>query len=131
MAEERNFVEGITEILARMKSITPEEAKKLEALGFELKVIYKNKCILCGKKFTSKDENKLKKKLEKHIDEECDDAKWVKGASEILRIMGLKNVVMGDVYYAEYGKFPKGYKRTKPEELDMLNRIRDLLNSYN
>lgn len=111
--------------------VTPETAEKLKPLlvklGIQIKVVYKTECELCGKKFTSKDEKQLDKKLEKHIDEKCKAAKWIRGATKILEIMGLKNIIFADLIYIQDGKFPEGRERTKPEELDILNRARKLL----
>jgi len=117
---------------SKFSKLSPEEAMKLkpflDKLGLELKVIYENKCELCGKKFISKDKEKLEKKLVNHVDNECNEAKWIRGATNILEILGLKNVKMGDLYYIQFGKFPKDYKRTKPEEMNILNRAKDALN---
>lgn len=107
--------------------LTSEEAKKLEQLGFKLEVAYKNKCILCGKKFTSKNEERLDKRFEKHIDEKCTVAKWMRGVFKILEIMGLKNVIMADLIYVQEGRFPEGCERTNSKELDILNQAKDLL----
>lgn len=118
----------------KFTSLTPEEADKLapllNELGLEMKVVYETKCELCGKKFTSKDKKLLDKKLKNHIDEKCATAKWMRAVFKILEIMGLKNVKMGDVYYVQEGKFLKGYERTKPEELDMLNRAKVLFEEW-
>ena len=115
-------------------SLTPEAAKKLEPvlskLGLEIKVVYKTECELCGKKFTSKDEKRLDKRLEKHIDEKCNVAKWMRGAFEILRISGLKSVICADLIYLQDGKFPEGCERTKPEELEILNNVKDMIDNW-
>lgn len=107
------------------RKLTPEEAKKLQAMGFKVKATYKNECQLCGKKFSSKYEKCVVERMEKHLDEECAAARQMRGTSKMLEILGLKNVVLGDVHYVHYRKFPEGYERTDPEELDILNRLRD------
>jgi len=115
----------------RGTEITPAAAEKLKPLlgelGIKIEVIYKNECTLCGKKFSSKNEKRLDEKLEKHVDEKCATARWMRGVIKILEIMGLKNIMMSDLFYIQDGKFPEGCGRTKPEELGMLNRTRELL----
>ncbi len=110
-----------------IKQLSPEKLEKLKSLGLEVEVIYKTKCDLCGKKFESKDPDKVQKILEKHVDEKCKAVKWIRGATNILKIMGLENPVMGDLEYIQKGKFPGGYSRTKDNEIDILNRARELL----
>lgn len=114
----------------KYRKVAPEEAKKLEAMGVKLETIYENKCILCGKKFTSKNEERLAKRLEKHVDEECESAKWMRGAFKILEIAGLKNVINADLIYLQDGKFPEGCKRTKPEELEILDNVKNMLDNW-
>lgn len=116
--------------MRKNRNLTPEEAKKLEQLGFKLEVTYKNKCILCGKKFTSKNEERLVKKLEKHVNEKCTVAKWMKSAFNILRIVGLKNVIMSDLLYLQEGRFPEGHGRTKPEELEILDNVKHMMDNW-
>jgi len=111
--------------------LSPEQAEKLkptlDKLGIEIKVVYETKCELCGKKFASKDEKQLDKRLEKHVDEKCSVAKWIRGAEKILEIMGLKNITFADLIYVQEGKFPEGCERRDLLELDILNRARELL----
>lgn len=115
----------------KTKKLTPKEAEKLkpilDKLGFEIKTVYEVKCELCGKKFTSKDEKRLNKRLGKHIDKECPVARWMRGTTEILKMMGLKNIIMADLIYLQKGEFPRGCERTKSEELEILNRVKNLL----
>lgn len=114
--------------------LTPEEAKKLkpvlDKLGLEIKVVYKTKCELCGKKFTSKNEKRLGERFEKHVDEKCEVAKWMRMASKILVIAGLKNVINADLIYLQEGKFPKGHERTKPEEIEILDNVKDMFDNW-
>lgn len=114
--------------------LTLEEAEKLKPvlskLGLEIKVVYENKCILCGKKFTSKNEERLAKKLEKHVDEKCAAAKWMKTAFNILRIAGLKNVIMSDLLYLQEGRFPEGSERTEPEEVEILDNVKCMMDNW-
>lgn len=114
--------------------LTLEEAEKLkpmlDKMGLKIEVVYDTKCDLCGKKFTSKNEERLRKRLEKHIDEKCPTAKWMKSASKILEIAGLKNIIYADLMYLQDGKFPKGLERTKSEELEILNNVKNMLDNW-
>ena len=114
----------------KTKTLTSEEIKKLELMGVKVRVPYKNKCILCGKKFTSKNKERLAKRLEKHVNEACEAAKWVHTATRVLEIADLTNVIMADLYYLQEGKFSKGYERTKPEELEILNDVKNALDNW-
>ena len=107
---------------------TPEELEKLEKMGF--KVVYKNKCMMCGKKFTSKNAEQLQKRLEKHVDEKCPIAKWMRITTKILEIAGLKKVIKADLCYLMEGKFPDGLERTKPKELEILNDVKNMLDNW-
>lgn len=111
-----------------IRKFTPEEVKELEQMGF--KVIYKSKCILCGKKFSSKNEEHLAKRFKKHVDEKCPAAKWARGATKILEIAGLKNVMMSDLYYLQEGEFFKGYERTNPEEIEILDNVKNMFDNW-
>lgn len=111
------------------RTYTPEELKKLKEMGFTF--TYKNECMLCGKKFTSKNAEKLQKRLEKHVDEQCPTAKWMRTVTKILEIAGLKNVVNVDLIYLQEGRFPDGYKCTRsPEELEILNNVKNMLDNW-
>lgn len=120
--------------MKKTSKLTPEEAKKLkpmlDKLGIKTEVIHEVKCDLCGKKFKGKNKIQVGKRFGNHIDGKCKVAKWMRGATKILEIMGLKNPVFGDLFYIQDGKFPKGYSRAKPEELEILNRVRDLLENF-
>jgi len=107
---------------------TPEQLRKLEEMGF--KITYKNKCGLCGKQFTSKNEERLQKRLEEHVDEKCPTARWMRGATKILELAGLKNVIQADLIYLMEGKFPDGCGRVEPEELEILNNVKDMLDNW-
>jgi len=113
-------------------NLTSEETEKLKPilgkLGLEITVMYETACNLCGKKFRSKDEKQVSKRLEKHVDEKCNAAKWLRGTAEILKLLGLKKVVYGDLVYIQDGKFPIGYSHMGLEELGILDRARDLIN---
>ena len=97
-------------------------------MGF--KVIYKNECMLCGKKFTSKYAEQLQKRLEKHVDEKCPMAKWMRTVTKILEIAGLKNVIKADLCYLMEGKFPDGLERTKLVELKILKDVKNMLDNW-
>ena len=113
--------------MSEKKTYTPEELKILEKMGF--RIVYKNECMLCDKKFTSKNEERLQKRLEKHVNEECPTAKWMRTATKILEIAGLKNVINADLIYLQDGKFPGDYERV-PAEVEILNGVKDMLDNW-
>ena len=81
-----------------------------------------------GVKYFSYDEKIKLGRKRNLMHEKCKGALWLVGTSKILQLLGLKNVVVGDLVYVDRGKFPKGYSRTDPADLDILDRAKDLLN---
>ena len=131
--EVENTRRGLLRRVEVNKRMTPEEAAKLkptlDELGIKFATIYENKCKLCDKKFTSKSEKKLARRFKKHVDE-CPAGKWMRAAFKILKIAGLKKVILADLIYLEEGKFPEGCERTKPEELEILDDVKNMMDNW-
>ena len=112
---------------SKTRHYTPEELKILEGMGFTF--VYENKCMLCGKKFTSKNEERLQKRLEEHVDTKCPMAKWTRTVTKILEIAGLKNVINADLLYLADGTVSKGHERVG-KELEILNDVKNMLDNW-